>query len=152
MSPEWRSRPSAEELLKKRQLLSDEQRQLIVERNKANAANMALDAQMVSPRALSSTMCPDWSRAVLTMFSSDYYSNGSSSCRHRKEESFFVVILYVEGKESRRGCAKCNHGRTFGLLPSLCLCMNPILRVYRALCIKRHSHDDVCILSFMMML
>ncbi len=48
LSPEWRTRPSAEELLKKRSLLSDEQRQLIVERNKATAANKALDAQMVS--------------------------------------------------------------------------------------------------------
>ena len=47
MSPEWRSRPSAEKLLKKRQLLSDEQRELIVERNKATAANLALDVQMV---------------------------------------------------------------------------------------------------------
>ncbi|KAL7534487.1 hypothetical protein ACHAXR_007542, partial [Thalassiosira sp. AJA248-18] len=46
MAPDRHGRPSAEELLKKRQLLSDEQRQLIVERNKANAANMALDAQM----------------------------------------------------------------------------------------------------------
>lgn len=34
MAPKWRTRPSAEELLKKRQLLSDEQRQLIVERNR----------------------------------------------------------------------------------------------------------------------
>ena len=48
LAPDRHDRPSAEELLKKRQLLSDEQRQLIVERNKANAANMALDAQMVS--------------------------------------------------------------------------------------------------------
>jgi len=48
MAPEWRSRPSAEKLLKKRQLLSDEQRELIAERNKANVANMALDAQIVS--------------------------------------------------------------------------------------------------------
>lgn len=47
MHPDRHSRPSAEDLLKKRQLLSDEQRQLIVERNKANAANTALDAQMV---------------------------------------------------------------------------------------------------------
>ena len=48
MTPAKESRPSASELLKRRQLLSDEQRQLIVERNKANAANMALDVQMVS--------------------------------------------------------------------------------------------------------
>jgi serine/threonine protein kinase len=48
MAPEWRSRPSAEKLLLKRQLLSDEQRELIAERNKANVANMALDAQIVS--------------------------------------------------------------------------------------------------------
>ena len=48
MAPEKESRPSAMKLLKKRQLLSDEQRQLIVERNKATAANRALDAQMVS--------------------------------------------------------------------------------------------------------
>jgi len=53
MAPEWRNRPSAEELLKKRQLLSDEQRQLIVERNKANAANTALDAQMQRFKLLS---------------------------------------------------------------------------------------------------
>lgn len=48
MAPDKESRPSAAELLTRRQLLSDDQRQLIVERNKANAANMALDAQMVS--------------------------------------------------------------------------------------------------------
>ena len=48
MAPEWRTRPSAEELLKKRQLLSEAEKQLIVERNRAEAANMALDAQMVS--------------------------------------------------------------------------------------------------------
>ena len=48
MAPERQDRPSAEELLKKRQLLSDEQRQLICERNKAEAANKALDVQMVS--------------------------------------------------------------------------------------------------------
>lgn len=47
MAPDWRSRPSAEKLLKRRQLLSDEQRELIVERNKATAANLALDVQMV---------------------------------------------------------------------------------------------------------
>ena len=41
MAPEKESRPSAMKLLKKRQLLSDEQRQLIVERNKATAANRA---------------------------------------------------------------------------------------------------------------
>jgi len=46
MAPEWRTRPSAEELLKKRQLLSEAEKQLIVERNRAEAANMALDAQM----------------------------------------------------------------------------------------------------------
>ncbi|KAL7467703.1 hypothetical protein ACHAXS_011452 [Conticribra weissflogii] len=55
MAPDKKSRPSAAELLTRRQLLSDEQRQLIVERNKAEAANMALDAQMkrfelLSPR------------------------------------------------------------------------------------------------------
>ena len=48
MAPEYRDRPSAETLLKRRQLLSDEQRELIVERNKATAANMALNVQMVS--------------------------------------------------------------------------------------------------------
>ena len=48
MSPDRHGRPSAEDLLKKRQLLSDEQRMLITERNRAEAANMALDAQMVS--------------------------------------------------------------------------------------------------------
>ncbi len=46
MSPKKEDRPPASELLKKRQLLSEEQRQLIVERNKAEAANMALNAQM----------------------------------------------------------------------------------------------------------
>ena len=48
MAPDRHCCPSAEDMLKKRQLMSDEQRQLIVERNKANAANMALDVQMVS--------------------------------------------------------------------------------------------------------
>jgi wee1-like protein kinase len=48
MAPEWITRPSADKLLKRRQLLSDEQQQLIVERNKVNVANMALDAQKVS--------------------------------------------------------------------------------------------------------
>lgn len=52
MAPEYRDRPSAEKLLKRRQLLSDEQRELIVERNKATAANMALNVQMVSLRVI----------------------------------------------------------------------------------------------------
>ena len=43
MAPEWRSRPSAEMLLKKRQLLSDDERKIL-------GLNMALDAQMVSSR------------------------------------------------------------------------------------------------------
>ncbi|KAL7504382.1 hypothetical protein ACHAXN_002045 [Cyclotella atomus] len=43
LAPEKESRPSAADLLKKRQLMSQEQQQLIVERNKANAANMALN-------------------------------------------------------------------------------------------------------------
>ena len=47
MAPDRHGRPSAEDMLKKRQLLSDEQKQLIVERNKANAANMAMDVQIV---------------------------------------------------------------------------------------------------------
>jgi len=50
MAPEWITRPSAASLLKRRQLLSDEQKQLFIERNKANVANMALDAQKVSVR------------------------------------------------------------------------------------------------------
>eukprot|EP00804_Cyclotella_cryptica_P020732 CCRYP_003505-RA/>CCRYP_003505-RA protein AED:0.26 eAED:0.26 QI:135/0.8/0.66/1/1/1/6/451/832 len=54
MAPEKESRPSAADLLKKRQLMSIEQQQLIVERNKANAANMALNQmqriQSSSPR------------------------------------------------------------------------------------------------------
>jgi len=53
MAPDRHGRPSAEDMLKKRQLLSDEQRQLIVERNKANAANMALDVQMQRFKLLS---------------------------------------------------------------------------------------------------
>ncbi|KAL9190498.1 hypothetical protein ACHAXT_000204 [Thalassiosira profunda] len=53
MAPERQDRPSAEELLKKRQLLSDEQRQLITERNKAKAANKALDVQMQRFKQLS---------------------------------------------------------------------------------------------------
>jgi serine/threonine protein kinase len=64
MSPEKEDRPTASELLKKRQLLSEEQRQLIVERNKAEAANMALNAQMklmkATPKkilARSNTIC-----------------------------------------------------------------------------------------------
>ena len=48
LAPEKESRPSAADLLKKRQLMSVEQQQLIVERNKANAAKMALLNQMVS--------------------------------------------------------------------------------------------------------
>jgi len=47
MAPDHSSRPSAEELLRKRQLMSEDQRQLIVERNKANEANRALNVQMV---------------------------------------------------------------------------------------------------------
>ena len=47
MAPDHASRPSAEELLRKRQLMSEDQRQLIVERNKANEANRALNVQMV---------------------------------------------------------------------------------------------------------
>ena len=50
MAPDLNGRPSAEELLKRRQLLSEGERQLIVERNKATAANRALDIQMVSFR------------------------------------------------------------------------------------------------------
>ncbi len=64
MSPQKEDRPTASELLKKRQLLSEEQRQLIVERNKAEAANMALNAQMklmkATPKkilARSNTIC-----------------------------------------------------------------------------------------------
>ena len=64
MSPEKEDRPTASELLKKRQLLSEEQRQLIVERNKAEAANMALNAQIklmkATPKkilARSNTIC-----------------------------------------------------------------------------------------------
>lgn len=64
MSPKKEDRPTASELLKKRQLLSEEQRQLIVERNKAEAANMALNAQMklmkATPKkslARSNTIC-----------------------------------------------------------------------------------------------
>lgn len=57
MAPDPRGRPSAEALLRRRQLLSDSERQLIVERNKANAATTALDAQMVSRRYLISTVC-----------------------------------------------------------------------------------------------
>lgn len=64
MSPKKEDRPAASELLKKRQLLSEEQRQLIVERNKAEAANMALNAQMklmkATPKkvlARSNTIC-----------------------------------------------------------------------------------------------
>ncbi|KAL3796377.1 hypothetical protein ACHAW5_001253 [Stephanodiscus triporus] len=53
MAPEWITRPSAEKLLNRRQLLSDEQQQLIVERNKVNVANMALDAQKERFKALS---------------------------------------------------------------------------------------------------
>merc|ERR1719253_1533950 len=53
MAPDRCHRPSAEELLKKRQLLSEEQRQLIVERNKVTAANMALDAHMQRFKLLS---------------------------------------------------------------------------------------------------
>lgn len=50
MAPDHASRPSAEELLRKRQLMSEDQRQLIVERNKANEANRALNVQMVRRR------------------------------------------------------------------------------------------------------
>lgn len=64
MSPKKEDRPTAATLLKKRQLLSEEQRQLIVERNKAEAANMALNAQIerlkATPRkvlARSNTIC-----------------------------------------------------------------------------------------------
>ena len=42
MAPEWRSRPSAEQLLKKRQLLSDDERKIL------GLKNELLDAQMVS--------------------------------------------------------------------------------------------------------
>ncbi|KAL3817212.1 hypothetical protein ACHAXA_001767 [Cyclostephanos tholiformis] len=52
MAPDWITRPSADNLLKRRQLLSDEQQQLIVERNKTNVANMALDAQKERFKAL----------------------------------------------------------------------------------------------------
>ena len=64
MSTGKEDRPTASELLQKRQLLSEEQRQLIVERNKAEAANMALNAQMklmkATPKrslARSNTIC-----------------------------------------------------------------------------------------------
>jgi len=45
MAPEYKKRPSAEDLLKRAPLLSDGQRQLIVERNKVKAANRALGVQ-----------------------------------------------------------------------------------------------------------
>jgi len=53
MAPDPNGRPSAEELLKRRQLLSEGERQLIVERNKATAANRALDIQMQRFKLLS---------------------------------------------------------------------------------------------------
>eukprot|EP00934_Nitzschia_sp_Nitz4_P001465 Nitzschia sp. Nitz4//scaffold42_size132992//26756//29100//NITZ4_003384-RA/size132992-augustus-gene-0.101-mRNA-1//1//CDS//3329551673//1465//frame0 len=45
MDPQWSSRPSASELLKRPQLLSDEQKALLEERNKVVLANMALAEQ-----------------------------------------------------------------------------------------------------------
>ena len=62
MAPEWINRPSARALLKRRQLLSAEQQQLVVERNKANVANAALSQERLkamSPGKLnrSNTIC-----------------------------------------------------------------------------------------------
>ena len=45
MNPIYNSRPTASELLKRPQLLSDEQKALMVERNKVIQANLALAEQ-----------------------------------------------------------------------------------------------------------
>ena len=44
MNPEPSQRPTAKHLLQRRQLMSEEQQQLLTERNKAEKANMALAA------------------------------------------------------------------------------------------------------------
>lgn len=54
MLPEYRDRPTASELLKRPQLLSEDQRALQAERNKVLQANMALVAQERRLRLLAS--------------------------------------------------------------------------------------------------
>ena len=96
MAPEWRSRPSAEKLLLKRQLLSDEQRELIAERNKANVANMALDAQIVSVAVyhciLFDTLSCDYDGDEIDTSPFFLCSNVSRHCRHRIAENYIVAI------------------------------------------------------------
>ena len=105
MAPEWRTRPSAEDLLKKRQLLSDEQMQLIVERNKANAANTALDAQMV--RLWSGFLCYFSVFEIISIvmnlilisyyFTRRHHSNVSNYCHQRMHsQNSVVAIPYAE--------------------------------------------------------
>jgi hypothetical protein len=64
MHPDAKERPNASELLTRRQLLSDEQKQIILEQNKTREANMALAYQIrnLSPpnRGLTrSNTCPN---------------------------------------------------------------------------------------------
>ncbi|KAL7551766.1 hypothetical protein ACHAWF_014958 [Thalassiosira exigua] len=54
MHPDRTRRPSARDLLGRRKLMSDEERMLIAERNRAEAANVALDAQMQRFKLMSS--------------------------------------------------------------------------------------------------
>ena len=102
MSPEWRSRPSAEMLLKKRQLLSDDERKIL-------GLNMALDAQMVSRGdacALSclfylSYVCTILAHIICTYCLVYLYSNDSSNYHQRlgRVQSLSVVIHFA--KEAR---------------------------------------------------
>ena len=110
MAPDRCHRPSAEELLKKRQLLSEEQRQLIVERNKVTAANMALDAHMVRGNKPTFYLCAPQACLSESLSSLTYYSSfmlnasspsNDSSCCHqnlRMVGNFIGAILFVKRK------------------------------------------------------
>lgn len=89
LAPEKKSRPSAADLLKKRQLMSDEQRQLIVERNKANAANMALN-QMVSCCYFEISILAN---LFLSSLVNKKFSNGSRIAHFHQGKSSYEATL-----------------------------------------------------------
>ncbi len=96
MAPDKKSRPSAAELLTRRQLLSDEQRQLIVERNKAEAANMALDAQMVRSTVLLPPCFHAHATALTTVLPFNTFARNALNCFLRESGPFIAATRSVK--------------------------------------------------------
>jgi serine/threonine protein kinase len=65
MNPSYTSRPAAGELLKRPQLLSDEQKALLIERNKVIQANIALAEQANQLRRLAPPVSPMPRKGIL---------------------------------------------------------------------------------------